>query len=150
MIADLNAGSLICEHAAFRRVRFSTSVTATFTLNPKLTPELLDATADFWRQRGVILSQKLKAPKGDGEPLRIGLRGEGGSLWSISFEKYKKKVAVSFRFDEFLTHVTVRVELPGAYAVSSSDVRKANEILEAFEKRLVGIPRQNAMQELWK
>lgn len=124
------------ERVAFQRVRLSITLSATFTLNSELSPNLLDATTDFWKEQGVILNQHFKPQNADGETVGVGLKGEGGSLLGTSLAKYRKKVAVSFRFEE-ATHVTVRVKLPGAYAVSSDDENKANQILEDFEKRLL-------------
>ena len=127
------------ERATFRRMHLSTSMTTTFTVNSKLSQELLDTSAHFWREKGINITsnQMLNAPKGDGEPSNAEMKGAGGSIWSLSFDKYRKKIEVSFTSLEGFTHVQVRVELPGAYAVSSDDMRKANRILEDFEKRLL-------------
>ncbi|MFQ5762904.1 MAG: hypothetical protein ACE5PO_07700 [Candidatus Bathyarchaeia archaeon] len=34
------------------------------------------------------------------------------------------------------TYVELKIELPGAFAVASDDIKKANETLESFEKHL--------------
>lgn len=131
MIADWKTLSLL-NGPTFRRWGLSMSAIATFTLNSDLTQDILDATTAFWKNQGIDLDQKLKAPNGE---QMLGLKGEGGTLWSFHFAKYKKIVGVSFRYNG-VTNVAVRIDLPGAYAVQSEDTRDASQILADFEKKL--------------
>ena len=126
------------DQVALKRVHLSTILTSSFTVKTKLSPKFLEAVGNFWRNRGIntlqINSDDLSA--GDGQPLHADIHGQGGSLWSIFFEKYRKKVDISLTGLSGMTYVELKIELPGAFAVSSDDIRKAHETVESFEKYL--------------
>jgi len=122
----------------FRRVNFTTSINETFTVKRKLDDELLKSAMAFWRDHGLTVDDP-KETINNSEPeggASVVFKAHGGSLWSRTFQKYRKIVTVNLMSVLEYTHVSIRIDLPGAYALSADDIRQATETIEALKEQL--------------
>ena len=116
-----------------RQIRFSSIVSENFALDRILTRKLVEEAVTFWQKNGLIL----KAPppydhiEETSNPISVGFVVEGGTIWTTSFESYKKTASVSLTGIGSRTQVLVNLVLPGGI-MSLRDREKAAELISAF------------------
>lgn len=118
-----------------RRVTFGSTVSESFTVGKRLDEEFLDRAAEFWKERNLSIKKKVLAKSPEGETFTGTLVAEGGTIWTIDLDQYRKAVSVSMIGTGDTVEVFVRMELIGAF-MSAKDKRKALDLLEAFQNEL--------------
>jgi len=119
-----------------RRITFGSTISASFTIGKSLDWELLDRASEFWRHRGLSIKKKTleKTPE-DVAMIAATLVAEGGTIWTIEFDQYRKVITVSMIGTEDSVEVFVRVELFGGF-MSAKDKEKSMSLLEEFQDQL--------------
>jgi len=108
-----------------------------FTVDRRLDKEFLDRAAEFWKERKLSIKKKVLARRteGESEAYEGTLVAEGGTIWTIDFDQYRKAVSVSMIGTEDNVEVFVHMELIGAF-MSAKDERKAMDLFQAFQDQL--------------
>jgi len=120
-----------------RSVTFGSTVSESFTVGKRLDKEFLDRAAEFWKERKLSIKKKVlaRSTEGDEETCMGTLAAEGGTIWTMDLDQYRKAVSVSMIGTGDMVEVFVHMELIGAF-MSSKDKRKAMDLFEAFQKQL--------------
>ncbi len=120
-----------------RKVTFGSTVSEGFTVDRRLDKEFLERAAGFWREKKLSIKKKVltKSTEGESETYVGTLVAEGGTIWTIDFDQYRKAVSVSMIGTEDAVEVFVHMELIGAF-MSAKDKRKATDLLQEFQDRL--------------
>ena len=120
-----------------RSVTFGSTVSESFTVEKRLDKEFLDRAAEFWKERKLSIKKKVlaRSTEGDEETYTGTLVAEGGTIWTMDLDQYRKAVSVSMIGTGDMVEVFVHMELIGAF-MSSKDKRKAMDLFEAFQKQL--------------
>jgi len=120
-----------------RRVTFGSTLSESFTVDRRLDKEFLDGAAGFWKEKKLSIKKKVlaKSTEGESETYEGTLVAEGGTIWTIDFDQYRKAVSVSMIGTGDSVEVFVHMELIGAF-MSAKDKRKAMDLLQAFQDRL--------------
>lgn len=120
-----------------RRVTFGSTVSESFTVDRRLDKEFLDRAVGFWKEKKLSIKKKVlaKSTEGESETYVGTLIAEGGTIWTIDFDQYRKAVSVSMIGTGDSSEVFVHMELIGAF-MSAKDKRKAMDLLQAFQDRL--------------
>lgn len=123
--------------ARSRHIRFSSTVSETFTLHRVLSDELVRAAEVYWKSKG-LATKNVRMPEqasGGNDPVSAEYVAEGGSIWTTDFDSYKKMVTVNFCRAAENTDVTVYVVLPGGL-MSLEDRERAASLIESFHEAL--------------
>lgn len=120
-----------------RKVTFGSTVSESFTVDRRLDKEFLDRAAGFWREKKLSIKKKVlaKSTEGESETYEGTLVAEGGTIWTIDFDQYRKAISVSMIGTGDSIEVFVHMELIGAF-MSAKDERKAMDLLQAFQDKL--------------
>jgi len=121
--------------AKTRKVTFGSTLSESFTIEKQLDEELLERAAEFWRKRNLSIKRKTLAKSTEGETVMGTLVAEGGTIWTIDIDQYRKAVSASMIGTGNMVEVFVHMELIGAF-MSEKDKRKAMDLLEAFQDEL--------------
>ncbi len=122
---------------AGRQIKFGSTVSDTFSLNMRLSKELLQIALDFWSKKGLIVKEVKRSENFSlsEDPLDVGFVCEGGTIWTTEFEQYKKSVTVNMRGSLKQTQVFVNMVLPGGL-MNPQDRKKAAQLLGEFNQVL--------------
>ncbi len=122
---------------ASRQIKFGSTVSETFSLNKRLSKELLQTALDFWSKKGLIAKGDTRAEDFSlsENPVDARFVCEGGTIWTSEFENYKKAVTVNMTGSLNQTQVFVNMVLPGGL-MNPQDRRKAAQLLGEFNKVL--------------
>jgi len=120
-----------------RKVTFGSTLSESFTVDRRLDKEFLDRAAEFWKERKLSIKKKVltRRTEGESEAYEGTLVAEGGTIWTIDFDQYRKAVSVSMIGTEDNVEVFVHMELIGAF-MSAKDERKAMDLFQAFQDQL--------------
>lgn len=121
--------------AKTRKITFGSTVSESFTVEKRLDEKLLNKAADFWKKRNLSIKKKMLEKPAGGETITGTLVTEGGTIWTIDFDQYRKAVSVSMIGTGDMVEVYVHIELIGAF-MSAKDKTKAMDLLEAFQSEL--------------
>ena len=123
-----------------QRVNIGSSITQEFVVSTALNDTLVDSSVKFWRQKLGLVPVTLERTSDKTctcESVRTArLVMEGGTFWSVNFEKYRKIVQVNMRGLRNHTYAQVRIDLPGAYRLSSKEIEQAVETINLFQTHL--------------
>lgn len=122
-----------------RHIRFSSMVSESFTVGKVLTKALVQSALDFWASRGLVakVSPSYEAFEVSTEPRSVSFVVEGGTIWTTSFDSYKKTVNVTLTGSGGQTEVFVNMVLPGGL-MSLRDREKAAILIQGFYDALDG------------
>jgi hypothetical protein len=122
--------------AKTRKITFGSTVSTSFSVNKKLDSKLLDEVAGFWKEKNLSIKKKelLKSAE-NGATSMCTLLAEGGTIWTIDFDQYKKTVSVSMMGNGGFVEVFIHMELIGGF-MSEKDKEKALRLLNEFEAKL--------------
>jgi len=123
--------------ARSRHIRFSSTVSETFTLHKGLSDELVQAAEAYWKSKG-LATKNVRMPgqaSGGSDPISAEFVAEGGSIWTTNFDSYKKTVTVNFHCAGENTDVIVHLVLPGGL-MSLEDRERAAGLIESFYEAL--------------
>lgn len=119
-----------------RKITFGSTISESFTAGRSLDQRFLDRAAEFWRKRNLSIKERtLKKPEGGGGAITGTLVAEGGTIWTIDLDQYRKAVSISMIGTDDTVEVFVHMELIGAF-MSAKDKRKAMNLLEEFQNQL--------------
>ncbi len=123
---------------AGRQIKFGSTVSETFSLDRRLSKELLQAALDFWSKKGLVAKEAKRAEDFSlsEDPLDVCFACEGGTIWTTEFENYKKAVTVNMRGSLKQTQVFVNMVLPGGL-MNPQDRKKAAQLLGEFNQVLI-------------
>jgi hypothetical protein len=121
-----------------RQIYFGSTVSETFTVNKRLSSELIEKAMCFWRERGLSIKNAISPSEltTKERPTLTSFLAEGGSIWTTSFEQYKKTINVCFTGTQEQTQVFVHMVLPGGL-MSSQDREKAADLILSFHEALI-------------
>jgi len=121
-----------------RQIYFGSTVSETFIVNKMLSTELIEKAMCFWRERGLSIKNAISPTEFTTKegPSLASFVAEGGSIWTTSFEQYKKTINVCFTGSQEQTQVFVHMVLPGGL-MSSQDREKAADLILSFHEALI-------------
>lgn len=124
-----------------RQIYFGSTVSETFVVDKMLSGELIEKAMCFWRERGLSIKNAISPSEFTTEekPSVASFVAEGGTIWTASFEAYKKTINVCFTGTQDQTQVFVHIVLPGGL-MSSQDREKAADLILSFHEALVQEP----------
>ena len=121
-----------------RQIYFGSTVSETFIVKKMLSSEFLEKAMRFWREKGlsiknVVLPTEFTTKE---RPSLASFVAEGGTIWTTSFDSYKKTINVYFTGTQDQTQVFVHMILPGGL-MSSQDREKAADLILSFHDALI-------------
>jgi len=107
-------------------------VSGQFTIQSALSDRLVQAAKEYWKSKDLAIKsvQKPAESSNDGAMV-VKFVAEGGTIWTTSFETYKKTVSVTLSGNQGETEAFVHMMLPGGL-MSLEDREKAAGLIEAF------------------
>jgi len=124
--------------AKTRKITFGSTISTSFSINRKLDSKLLDEAAAFWKEKNLSVKRKeLSKAAENGATSTSTLLAEGGTIWTIDFDQYRKIVSVSMTGNGGFVEVFVHMELIGGF-MSEKDKDRALRLLHEFETQLSG------------
>jgi len=121
-----------------RQISFGSTVSETFIVGKMLSRELIEKAMCFWQEKGFSIKNAI-LPTEFTTKERSSLASfvaEGGTIWTTSFESYKKTVNACFTGTQEQTQVFVHMVLPGGL-MSSQDREKAADLILSFHEALM-------------
>ena len=124
-----------------RQIYFGSTVSETFIVNKMLSRKLIEKAMCFWREKGFSIKNAILPTEFTTEerPSLASFVAEGGTIWTTSFESYKKTVNACFTGTREQTQVFVHMVLPGGL-MSSQDREKAADLILSFHEALMQEP----------
>jgi len=118
-----------------RKITFGSTISESFAVGKQLDERFLNNVAEFWREKNLSIKNKTLARPSQGETVIGTLVVEGGTIWTIDFDLYRKKVSVSMVGADETVEVFAHMELIGGF-MSARDKQRAMDIFQAFLDRL--------------
>ncbi len=120
-----------------RQIYFGSTVSETFVVNKVLSSELVEKAMCFWRNRGFSIKNAVLPAEFTTEekPSLASFVAEGGTIWTTSFEAYKKTINVHFTGTQDQIQIFVHMVMPGGL-MSSQDREKAADLILSFNEAL--------------
>ncbi len=102
-----------------------------------LTKQLVQDALEFWTSNGLVVKVPPSYAGFDEtvDPLAVNFVVEGGTIWTTSFESYKKSVNVTLTGSGGQTEVFVNIVLPGGI-MSLKDRERAAALIQSFCDKL--------------
>jgi len=121
-----------------RQIYFGSTVSETFIVNKMLSSGLIEKAMCFWREKGFSIKNAILPAEFTTKerPSLSSFVAEGGTIWTTSFESYKKTINVCFTGTQEQTQVFVHMVLPGGL-MSSQDREKAADLILSFHEALI-------------
>jgi len=121
-----------------RQIYFGSTVSETFIVKKMLSSELIEKAMSFWREKGLSIKNAILPTKFTTEesPSLASFVADGGTIWTTSFELYKKTINVYLTGTQEQTQVFVHIVLPGGL-MSSQDREKAADLILSFHEALM-------------
>jgi len=121
-----------------RKVTFGSTVSDSFLLSRPLSKELVRDVVDFWRFKGLGAKEEHAVGRlSEGKtPGFASLVFEGGSIWTTSFEEYKKAVTINLGQVAGQTQVSLHMEFRGGF-LTARDREKAIDLVTEFYESLL-------------
>lgn len=116
-----------------RKIYFGSVVSENFQLPCRLDEKLIERAARFWKNLGLV-EKSVSFKEEEGSKI-ASFKAEGGSIWTTSFDKYKKVVRVLMVGVGEGTQVCIHLEFPGGY-LSSADRRRVLQLFSSFQEYL--------------
>ena len=119
-----------------RHISFSSTVSEKFVVHRGLTEGLVEEAIGYWKSKGMAIKNLRKPDTYSAkEPAVVEFVAEGGTIWTTSFDSYKKTIIVNLSGSTEQTDVMVQLVLPGGL-MSLQDRERAAELIESFYKAL--------------
>jgi hypothetical protein len=120
-----------------RRISFSSTISEAFVVRKGLTEGLVESAMQYWKSKGMTIKSVQKPRKFSGNPdlATVEFVAEGGSIWTTSFESYKKTIRANLSVNAEHTDVKIEMVLPGGL-MSLQDREKAADLIESFHDAL--------------
>jgi len=121
-----------------RQIYFGSTVSETFIVKKMLSSELIEKAMSFWREKDLSIKNAILPTKFTTEesPSLASFVADGGTIWTTSFELYKKTINVYLTGTQEQTQVFVHIVLPGGL-MSSQDREKAADLILSFHEALM-------------
>ena len=121
-----------------RQIYFGSTVSETFTVRKMLSSELIEEAMRFWREKGLSIKNAILPGEFTTKerPSLGSFVAEGGTIWTTSFELYKKTINLYFTGTQEQTQVFVHMVMPGGL-MSSQDREKAADLILSFHEALI-------------
>jgi len=121
-----------------RQIYFGSTVSETFIVKKMLSSDLIEKGMCFWREKGLSIKNAISPAKFTTKerPSLASFVAEGGTIWTTSFESYKKTINVYFTGTQEQTQVFVHMVMPGGL-MSSQDREKAADLILSFHEALM-------------
>jgi hypothetical protein len=117
--------------ARSRNIRFSSTISEAFVLDRELGDRLVQAAEEFWRQMGMVIKSSQSHEKESDGSKGVEFVAEGGTIWTTSFDSYKKSISVVMVGNAKQTEVLVNIVLPGGI-MSMQDRERATDLINSF------------------
>ena len=121
-----------------RQIYFGSTVSETFIVKKMLSTGLIEKAMCFWREKDLSIKNAILPAKFTTRerPSLASFVAEGGTIWTTSFESYKKTINVYFTGTQEQTQVFVHLVVPGGL-MSSQDREKAADLILSFHEALM-------------
>lgn len=121
------------------KITFGSTASVSFSVGGTLDMQLFERASGFWKEKGLSIKRKEPPkPSINGDPMLVStMLAQGGTIWTIDFEQYRKAVLVSMIGDRAGVEIFVHMELFGGW-MSQRDKEKAMTLMQAFQNHLSG------------
>ena len=120
-----------------RQISFGSTVSETFVIDKMLSNELVEKAMCFWREKGLSIKNAILPAEFTTKerPSLASFVAEGGTIWTTSFDAYKKTINVCFTGTQEQTQIFVHIVMPGGL-MSSQDREKAADLILSFNEAI--------------